>query len=201
VLADAAQPVSTRETAPEYNPGMSTAHTLLHGLFLTLSALPVACGDSKGNESGSESTGLPENKYCSNPPYPGDARTQNTCGCGRSAISEGRNPFYVDCVGSTCANNPDVCAPEGARPTCLWDGDLLTSPGSVCAQPCGAGDSCGTIEGKASVCKTVQTVDGPEGLCVLSCSDSDPCPAGMICAIESSLAGFGGAYCIYELTS
>jgi hypothetical protein len=201
VLADATQLVSTRETAPGYNPGMSTAHTIIHGLFLTLSTLHIACGDSTGDESGSESTGLPENQYCNNPPHPGDARTQNTCGCGLSAVSDERNPFYVDCVGVTCADNPDACPPQGARATCLWEGDITTSPGSLCAQPCGNGEPCAEIEGRASSCEPVQTVDGQEGLCVLLCSDANSCPDGMICAIDTSLIGFPGAYCVYDLSS
>jgi hypothetical protein len=201
VLVDAAQLVSTRESAPEYNPGMSTAHTLIHGLFLTLSTLHVACGDSKGDESGSESTGLPENEYCKNPPYPGDMHTMNTCGCGLSAISEEKNPFYLNCAGETCADNPDACPPVGVRAACLWDGDLTTSPGSFCAQPCGNDQPCGMIEGVAATCKPIQTEEGEKGLCVLTCSDAAPCPSGMMCVEDGSLLGFGAYYCIYQLSS
>ncbi len=199
--AEARSALSTRETALRYTAGMRITGTLTHGLLLALTSACFTCGDSKGDESSSESTGLPENEYCDNPPYPGDARTQNTCGCGLSAISEGRNPFYIDCVGTTCANNPDACPPQGARATCLWEGALTTSPGSLCAQPCGQGEPCAEIEGRTSSCEPVQTVDGPEGLCVLLCSNANPCPDGMLCAIDSSLVGFAGAYCIYEISS
>jgi len=201
VLAEAPLTVSTRETAPQYNAGMRITGTLTHGLFLALTTACFTCGDSKGDESGSESTGLPENEYCENPPYPGDALTMNSCGCGLSAISDASNPFYIDCVSATCANNPNACPPPGARAACLWEGDLTTSPGSFCAQPCGQGGSCGQIEGRSSTCQPVQTVEGQEGLCVLLCSDASPCPNGMSCAIDSSLGGFGGGYCIYQLSS
>lgn len=200
MLADAAQLVSTRETAPGYNPDMSTAHALIHGLFLTLTTLHVACGDSKGDESGSESTSLPENEYCDNPPYPGDARTQNSCGCGLSAASESRNPFFIDCVGETCALNPDSCAPVGDRAVCLWDGDGSTSAGSVCAQPCSDDDQCSPIEGSPATCTPVQTEAGEKSICVLDCNDANPCPERMICA-ETSLVGFAASYCIYDLSS
>lgn len=192
---------STRETAPRYNAGMSTiTGNLTQGLFLALTSAFFACGDSKGDETGSESTGLPENEYCKNPPYPGDARTENTCGCGLSAFSDGRNPFYLDCVSETCANNPDACPPLGARATCLWEGDLTISSGSICAQPCGDGQPCTQIEGKETICKPVQTPDSEEGLCVLACSDESPCPEKMICVQDGSLGGFGAYYCIYDLS-
>lgn len=191
---------STRETAPQYNPGMRITSSLPQGLLLALIPVCFACGDSKGDESGSESTGLPENEYCENPPYPGDARTQNTCGCGLSSISDERNPFYIDCVSETCANNPAACPPSGARPTCLWEGDLTTSPGSICSQPCGNGEPCADIAGRAATCEPIQTVEGEEGLCVLGCNDSNPCPDGMFCTTSSSLPGFGVAYCIYGLS-
>lgn len=180
---------------------MRIASTLAHSLFLALTSACFTCGDGKGDESGSESTGLPENQYCENPSHPGNAHTENTCGCGLSAISEGRNPFYIECVGTTCANNSAACPPQGARATCLWDGDLTTSSGSLCAQPCGHGELCAAINGRPSICEPVQTVDGQGGLCLLLCSDSYPCPAGMICAIETSLIGLPGAYCIYEISS
>lgn len=201
MLADAVLLGSTRETAPGYNPGMNTAHTLLHGLFLTLTTLHVACGDSKGDESGSESTGLPENQYCNNPPYPGDERTMNTCGCGLSAASEARNPFFIDCVGEPCALNPDACAVAGERPVCLWDGEGTTSAGSICAQPCSVGQPCAPIEGREASCKPVQTPEGEKGLCVIDCYDETSCPERMICAAEGSLGGFGAYYCIYDLSS
>jgi len=162
---------STRETAPQYNAGMRINGTLTHGLFLALTSACITCGDSKGDESGSESgsesTGLPENEHCDNPPYPGDERTQNSCGCGLSAVSDARNPFYVDCVSPTCANDPDACPPGGARATCLWEGDITTSPGSFCAQPCGNGQPCAPIQGRETMCKSVQTGEGEGGLCVI----------------------------------
>jgi hypothetical protein len=200
VQAEAWSAPSTRETALRYTDRMRITDALTHGLFLALTSACFTCGDSKGDESGSESTNLPENEYCENPPYPGDAQTQNTCGCGLSSISDTRNPFYVDCVSETCANNPAACPPYGARPTCLWEGDLTTSPGSICAKPCGNGEPCADIAGRPATCEPVQTAEGEEGLCVLGCSDSNPCPSEMICTTSSSLPGFGVAYCIYELS-
>lgn len=191
---------STRETARRYDAGMSTTSNLTHGLFLALSTACLACGDNKGDESGSESTGLPENEHCDNPPYPGDARTQNSCGCGLSAISDERNPFYIDCLSEMCVANPAACPPLGARAACLWDGDITTSRGSVCAQPCGNGEPCGDIEGLPATCKPVQTTEGEEGLCVLPCDDLNPCPDRMVCADDASLPGLGAYYCIYDLS-
>lgn len=198
--AEARQAVSTRETALRYTTSMRITSTLTQGLFLALTSACFTCGDSKGDESGSESTGLPANQYCDNPPYPGDARTQNSCGCGLSAASEGRNPFFIDCVGETCALNPDSCAPVGERAVCLWDGDGTTSQGSVCAQPCSNGVQCAPIEGLPATCAPVQTEEGEKAICVLDCNDANPCPAKMICA-ETSLTGFAASYCIYDLSS
>ena len=192
--------LSTRESALRYTAGMRITSTLSHGLFLALTSACFTCGDSKGDESSSESTGLPENQYCNNPPYPGDARTQNSCGCGLSAASEARNPFFIDCVGETCALNPDSCAPVGERAVCLWDGDGTTSAGSVCAQPCTSDDQCAPIEGLPATCTPVQTEEGEKSICVLDCNDANPCPAQMLCA-ETSLTGFAASYCIYDLSS
>jgi hypothetical protein len=199
VQADAQPALSTRETALRYTAGMRITGTLTHGLFLALTSACFACGDSKGDESSSESTGLPENQYCNNPPYPGDASTMNSCGCGLSAASDERNPFYVDCVSATCANNPDACPPAGARATCMWDGDLTTSPGSFCAQPCGDGQPCAPIEGREATCKPVETAEGTEGLCVIDCHDASACPENMICATGQT--NLGSYYCIYDLSS
>ena len=198
--AEAQRAVSTRATALRYTAGMRINSTLTQGLFLALISACFTCGDSKGDESGSESTGLPENQYCNNPPHPGDARTQNTCGCGLSAASEARNPFFIDCVGETCALNPDACAPVGERAVCLWDGDGTTSAGSICAQPCSNDDPCAPIEGLSATCTPVPTEEGEKSICVLDCNDANPCPQKMICA-ETSLTGFAASYCIYDLSS
>ena len=197
--AEAQIALSTRETALRYTTGMRINGTLTHGLFLALTSACFSCGDSKGDESSDESTGLPENEHCDNPPYPGDARTQNSCGCGLSAVSDASNPFYVDCVTATCANDPDACPPGGARATCLWEGDITTSPGSFCAQPCGNGQPCAPIQGHETTCKPVQTGEGDGGLCVINCNDDSSCPEQMICAVDGS--GFGAYYCIYDLSS
>ena len=198
--AEARPALSTRETALRYTAGMRITSTLTHGLFLALTSACFTCGDSKGDESGVESTGLPENEFCANPPYPGDARTENTCGCGLSAAAEGRNPFFNDCVGETCALNPDACAPAGERAACLWDSDGTTSAGSICAQPCGDDQPCAPIEGRETTCKPVQTPEGQKGLCVIDCYEDNSCPGGMICVADGSLAGFGAYYCIYDLS-
>jgi hypothetical protein len=67
VQAEAQMALSTRETALRYTGGMRINGTLTHGLFLALTSACFTCGDSKGDESSSESTGLPENEYCDNP--------------------------------------------------------------------------------------------------------------------------------------
>jgi len=198
VQAEAPIALSTRETALRYTAGMRITSTLTHSLFLALTSACFACGDSKGDESSSESTGLPENEYCNNPPYPGDASTMNSCGCGVSAVSDEKNRFFIDCVSATCANNPDACPPAGARATCLWEGDLTTSPGSVCAQPCGDGQPCAPIEGREATCMPVQTDEGAKGLCVIDCHDESACPEKMVCAVDQS--SFGTHYCIYDLS-
>jgi hypothetical protein len=82
VQAEAQMALSTRETALRYTAGMRITGTLTHGLFLALTSACFTCGDSKGDESSSESTGLPENEYCNNPPYPGDASTRTVAGVG-----------------------------------------------------------------------------------------------------------------------
>ena len=197
--AEAQPALSTRETALRYTADMRTADVLTHGLFLALTSACFTCGDSKGDESGVESTGLPENEYCSNPAYPGDASTMNSCGCGLSAVSDERNPFYVDCISETCANNPDACPPAGARATCLWDGDITTSPGSVCAQPCSDEQPCSPIEGRQATCMPVDTTEGVKGLCVIDCHDVSACPDKMACATGQT--NFGSYYCIYDLPS
>lgn len=198
--AEAQMALSTRETALRYTAGMRITSTLTHGLFLALTSACFTCGDSKGDESSSESTGLPENEYCANPPYPGDARTANSCGCGLSAASEERNPFFIECVGETCALNPDACAPAGERAACLWDGVGTTSAGSICAQPCGDGQPCAPMEGRETTCKPVQTPEGEKGLCVIDCYEENSCPDQMLCVTDGSLAGFGAYYCIYDLS-
>jgi len=199
VQAEARSAHSTRETALRYTAGMRITGTLTHGLFLALTSACFTCGDSKGDESSSESTGLPENEYCDNPDYPGNVQTEKTCGCGRSAVSEQRNPFYLDCVSEKCADNPDACPPVGDRAACLWDGVIESSAGSICAQPCVIGDPCGSIQGIPASCEPVQTDEGEKGLCVLTC-DIDPCPTYMTCVENGSLPGFGAYYCIYDLS-
>lgn len=197
--AEARPALSTRETALRYTADMRTADVLTHGLFLALTSACFTCGDSKGDESGVESTGLPENEFCENPPYPGDARTMNTCGCGASAVSDQRNPFYLDCISQKCADDADACPPVGDRAACLWDGFIPESAGSICAQPCELGEPCGDIQGFPGTCEPVQTTEGEKGLCVLTC-DVNPCPNRMICVDDGSLPGFGAFYCIYDLS-
>ena len=197
--AEARLAVSTRETALPYTADMRITGTLTHGLFLALTSACFACGDSKGSESSSDSTGLPENEYCANPAYPGHARTENTCGCGASAVSDQRNPFYLDCISQKCADDADACPVVGDRAACLWDGAITSSAGSICAQPCEIGEPCGIIQGILATCEPVQTAEGEKGLCVLTC-DVYPCPNGMLCVDNGSLTGFGAYYCIYDLS-
>ena len=197
--AEAQMALSTRESALRYTADMRITSTLTHGLFLALTSACFTCGDSKGDESSSESTGLPENEYCDNPDYPGNVQTEKTCGCGLAAVSDQSNPFYLDCVSEKCADNPDACPPVGDRAACLWDGVIESSAGSICAQPCVIGDPCGSIQGIPATCEPVQTDEGEKGLCVLTCN-IDPCPTYMTCVENGSLPGFGAYYCIYDLS-